>query len=127
MFDRAQAAQAANPAASVPFPKVDAPQDSGIATITYYPIYGKLNLFDMGVAHFDVYTLAGYGRMNLKDNTGLKSSTDVITAGGGLAVWLSQHFATRFEVRYETYKDLISTENRRENTVQGMGTLSILL
>ncbi len=127
MMQRAADAQAIDPASTVPFPRIDSPQDAGIVTFSYYPIYGKLNLFDMGVAHFDVYTIAGYGKMRLKDTLGNQSTTDVLTAGGGLAAWLSQHFAMRFEARYVTYNDLITTENRRENTVQGMLSIGVLL
>jgi len=122
-YDRASHAQSVDPASGTQFVGVDAPKDSGMLTASYAPIYGKLNLFDMGVAHFDVYTMVGYGKMRL-----LSGTSDTIAAGGGLAVWMSQHFSMRIEARYQTYKDLVGTPfQRRENTFQGMAGIGILL
>lgn len=80
-------------------PEMDYPKDQWMATLNYYPIYGKLNLFDKGIAHFDVYGLAGYGKINLKSG-----SKNTWTAGGGIGFWVSQHLTTRLEMRYQTYE-----------------------
>jgi outer membrane beta-barrel protein len=79
-------------------PEMDYPKDQVLATVSFYPIYGKLNLFNKGIAHFDVYALAGGGNINLR--SGSKST---LTAGGGVGFWVSQHLTTRFEMRYQTY------------------------
>lgn len=85
-------------------PEVDYPKDQTLATVAVYPIYGKLNMFNRGIAHFDVYALAGYGTLNLRSGT-----ASTWTAGGGLGFWISQHFTTRFEMRYQTYDTQRST------------------
>lgn len=79
-------------------PDVDYPISQNIALISWYPIYGKMNVLDKGVAHFDLYFLAGSGDIELKSGR-----TQTTTAGTGLGLWLSQHLTTRFEVRYQTY------------------------
>ncbi len=102
--------------------QIDAPEDVGILTMSYSPIYGKLNLFDMSVAHFDIYVLGGYGKMQLMSGT-----SDLYTAGVGTGIWVSQNFSARLEARYESYKDLIGIANRNQDNIQGMLALGILL
>lgn len=80
-------------------PELDYPKDQMLATVSWYPIYGKLNIFNKGIAHFDVYALAGGGNINLKSGT-----KTTLTAGGGVGFWVSQHLTTRFEMRYQTYE-----------------------
>jgi outer membrane beta-barrel protein len=79
-------------------PEIDYPKSQILATLNWYPIYGKLNVFDLGVVHFDVYTLAGAGKIDLKSG-----ATKTYTAGGGIGFWVSQHLSTRMEVRYQAY------------------------
>ncbi len=88
-----------NPDSNV-FDSTDYAKDTYMGVINWYPIYGKLNLFDLTVAQFDIYALAGYGQIQLASG-----STDTITAGGGVGIWLSQHFSTRLEARYQSYSD----------------------
>lgn len=121
-YDAAKAAQSNDPAASQKFAGIDYPEQVGLVTLSYSPIYGKLNLFDMSVAHFDIYTLVGYGKMQLQSG-----SSDVFTGGAGMGIWVTQNFATRIEGRYETYKDLIGFQDRTQNNVQGMVSIGILL
>lgn len=90
----------ADPYNNYQVPDLDHPIETGLAVVNFYPFYGKLNLMDLGVAHFDVYALAGYGKVNL--NSGY---ADTYTAGGGLGLWWSQHFTSRIEGRYQTYSD----------------------
>lgn len=80
-------------------PDIDAPKNEALALINFYPIYGKMNLYDLGVVHFDVYALAGYGRISL--NSG---NQDTWAAGGGIGFWFSQHLTTRLELYYQTYE-----------------------
>jgi outer membrane beta-barrel protein len=121
-YDRARAAQQNDPGSNQDFVGVDFPIDTGLFTVSYAPIYGKLNLFDVSVAHFDIYGLVGYGVMKL--NSG---NTDTYTAGIGSGIWLNQYFATRLEVRYQAYEDFIGTLNRKQNIIQGMFSIGILL
>lgn len=99
-------------------PAVDYPKNSTLGTISFYPIYGKLNFFDLGVVQFDLYMIGGAGQMVL--NSG---STSTWTGGGGVGIWLTNHLTSRFEVRYQSYQDQIYSGSRNENTV--ISTLSI--
>ena len=47
-----------------------------LAQVNWYPFYGKLNLYDLGVAHFDFYGIGGAGAVQLKSGT-----TGTYTAG----------------------------------------------
>jgi outer membrane beta-barrel protein len=98
--DRAEDDYRKNPGSpSAPVPSVDFPKDEAFASLYWYPIYGKMNLLDKGIAHFDIYALAGYGSVTLSSG-----SVPAYTGGGGFGIWWTQHFDTRLEMRYETYK-----------------------
>lgn len=79
-------------------PELDWPLQSYMAVANWYPVYGKMNLHDLGILHFDVYFLGGYGQVQLKSR-----NTDTWTAGGGLGMWFSQYLSGRVEVRYQNY------------------------
>lgn len=98
-------------------PLIDYPKYSGYVIGNWYPIYGKINLHDLGVAQYDIYTLGGVGQVTLKSG-----STTAFTAGGGIGFWLSQHLTSRFEVRYETFeaKRLAGQKERMNLTVLGI-------
>lgn len=99
MVNRAIDDYAANPKApTAPVPAMDYAKSETFALVNWYPIYGKLNLLDKGVAHFDVYGLAGYGQVVL--SSGPTKST---TAGLGVGLWWNRHFSSRFEMRYQNY------------------------
>lgn len=100
------------------FPDVfDYMTSTTMGTLTWYPIYGKINWFDLGVTQFDIYAIGGAGTTVLV-RTG---DAPTYTLGGGVAFWLSNHFSTRFELRYQTLEDqvissdLVSFSNRRLN------------
>ncbi len=80
-------------------PDIDYPRNSSMGFINIYPIYGKMNTLNMGITHFDLYLSGGYGTMNLRSG-----GVPTWSAGGGVGLWWSQHFSTRFEVRYQTYE-----------------------
>ena len=103
-------------------PDIDYPLQTLLGVVSWYPIYGKLNLFDASVVHFDVYTLAGYGTKWLQSG-----QAGTLTAGGGLGIWLSQYVAMRLEGRWENYQDQVYTGARTENTAVFTTTLGILL
>lgn len=99
MVDRAVAdfnADTENP--SSPYPEIDYVKDEALALLSWYPIYGKINLFEKSVVHFDVYALGGGGQVRLSSGP-----TTTYTAGGGIGFWISQHFSTRLEMRYQNY------------------------
>lgn len=97
-------------------PQIDFPKSELMALVNWYPIYGKMNLYDLGVAHFDIYALGGAGQIQL--NSG---STMTYTAGGGIGLWWSQHLTTRAELRYQTYEAQRYTGATRMNlTVAGI-------
>jgi outer membrane beta-barrel protein len=79
---------------------VDYPLTTVLGVINWYPLYGKLNLFDQGISQFDVYLVAGGGQV-VTENT----SSPAYTFGGGLSIWISKHFSTRLEVRYQKHQD----------------------
>ncbi|MEK6772916.1 MAG: outer membrane beta-barrel domain-containing protein [Bdellovibrionota bacterium] len=122
VYDRVQSCQAAGPGCTEKFPALDYPVQSTIATISYYPIYGKLNLFDAAVAHFDLYTSLGYGQIQL-----LSGTTNLTTAALGVGTWLSSRVTTRLEVRYHRYQDLLLTDKRQQSQVLAQASLGILI
>lgn len=107
-------------------PGVDYAKDSWLAVLNWYPMYGKMNLFDMGIAQFDIYMLGGAGQINLQSGT-----APLYTAGGGVGLWLTQHFSTRFEARWQGYQDKIydgvETTTRDINQTVLTATLGFLL
>lgn len=116
-FDAARAQQIAGSTAYT-VPEIDLPRSSMMGMVTYYPMYGKLNFFDLSVVQFDLYLTGGYGQMELKSG-----QSETWTAGGGIGFWLSQHFTTRFEIRHQAYQDQVYTGTR--NIGMMIGTLGI--
>lgn len=99
MIDRAMAdyeVNAENP--SEPYPQVDYAKNEIMGLVNWYPIYGKMNLYDKTVVHFDFYTLLGYGQIQLASG-----ASPTYTAGGGFGFWLTNNFSTRLEMRYQNY------------------------
>lgn len=69
-----------------------------LGLVNWYPLYGKFSVLDRQVVHFDFYTVAGAGQTTLRSGP-----TTTYTGGVGMGLWLTQHFTTRFEMRYQTY------------------------
>jgi len=80
-------------------PDLDYQKQSYMALINWYPIFGKMNLYDLGVVQFDVYALGGYGQVELKSGR-----TETWTAGGGVGLWFSQYISSRLELRYQSFE-----------------------
>ena len=80
-------------------PDIDYMRYSSYLISNWYPIYGKLNLYDIGIGHYDIYILSGIGRVWLR-----RGGAIGFIAGGGFAFWISDNISTRIEVKYETYK-----------------------
>ncbi len=83
-------------------PGVDYAKDTWMGVLNWYPVYGKMNLFDAGISQFDMYLLGGAGQINLSSGT-----APVYTAGGGVGIWFTQHFASRLEARWQGYTDSV--------------------
>ncbi len=99
MVDAAYADFLAHPKDSkYPIPEVDFQKNETLLLLNWYPIYGKMNLFESSIVQFDVYGLLGLGNVELK--SGRKNT---YTAGSGIGFWLSQKITTRLELRYEKY------------------------
>lgn len=103
-------------------PDIDYPLRSVIGVVNWYPMYGKTNFFDVGIAQFDLYLLAGAGQIELSSGW-----TSLMTGGAGIGLWLSQHVSARGEIRYQTYKDQIITGPRNIHAVVGSFGLGFLL
>ncbi len=121
-YDLAYTSQQQNSASTQRFAGVDFPLETQMATVSFYPIYGKMNLFDSAIAQFDLYTLFGYGKKKL--NSG---DTNVLAAGLGIGVWLNNYFTTRLEIRYENYKDLLNIEPRAQDSITAIASVGILV
>jgi outer membrane beta-barrel protein len=83
---------------------IDLPKSSLMGTVSYYPMYGKLNFFDLTVVQFDFYVLAGYGTMEMKSG-----NSATWTAGGGVGFWWNKYVSSRFEIRQQGYQDRVTT------------------
>ena len=121
VFDDAQARRAAGDN-NFRVPSVDYAKNSWVAVFNWYPIYGKMNLFDLGIAQFDIYALGGAGQINLQSG-----SSQVFTAGGGVGMWLNKHISSRLEARWQGYQDQVNQGSRQINqTILGL-TIGFLL
>lgn len=121
VFDQARAAYNAGGRSYI-IPDIDFPLNSALAVVNWYPVYGKTNLLDWGIAQFDMYLLAGAGQIQLSSgNTGL------YTAGAGVGIWMTKHLSARIELRYQNYKDQIITGSRNIQTTTGTVGLGIIL
>lgn len=102
IFDAAAAKQS-----GVSVPDVDFPLSTYMAVVNFYPVYGKVSWFESSVSQFDLYLLAGAGQVKLTSGT-----SAVYTAGVGMGVWWNSWFTSRFEARYQNYKDKVYTGER---------------
>jgi outer membrane beta-barrel protein len=103
-------------------PDIDYPLNSQLAIISWFPIYGKINMFDAGIAQFDMYLLAGGGQIKLSSG-----SAGLVTAGAGVGLWLNNYVTARAEIRYQAYKDQIITGSRDIQNVVGTFGLGLML
>lgn len=103
-------------------PDIDYPLQSAVAMVSFYPIYGKTNLFDRSIAQFDIYMTGGGGQIQLSSGW-----TSLLTAGAGVGVWMGQHLTLRTELRYQTYRDQLITGARTINGIIGTAGVGFLL
>jgi len=104
-------------------PEINFPLNSQMGTISWYPIYGKLNLFDQAVTQFDVYLMAGAGVIKLDS----AQNSSLVSAGTGIGLWLTNHFSTRFEIKYQSYKDNVYAIDPQINLMSMQFGLGFLL
>lgn len=81
-------------------PGIDWPLSTSLATISFYPLYGKMSWFDSNVSYFDFYVLAGAGTNQLRYGT-----VPLYTGGMGIGMWWTNHLSSRLEARYQQYDD----------------------
>lgn len=86
---------------------VDPAEETVLGTISFYPLYGKMNFFNRSIAQFDFYIIGGAGQTKLQSG-----NTPTYTAGGGLGIWMSQHISGRLEARWQGYQDQIGDQKR---------------
>jgi outer membrane immunogenic protein len=103
-------------------PDMDYPISSTMAVINFYPIYGKINTLNLGITQFDLYLLAGYGKLEL--SSGL---TDVYAGGLGVGIWWNQYLTTRIEGKYQGYQDKVYTGSRKLDTFVATGSIGVML
>lgn len=109
MVDQAIADYNKNPGSpTAPYPSIDFPKSQMMAFVNWYPLYGKLNLMDKGIAHFDLYGIMGAGQVQL--NSG---SATTYTGGLGVGFWINQHITSRMEMRYQTYSTKSFDETKK--------------
>lgn len=104
------------------FPKVNYVKDELMGLLNWYPIYGKINLLDKKVIHFDVYTLGGYGQIRME-----KGTSPTYTAGGGIGFWFTPHLTTRLEMRYQNYTAKIDDRDKNFDLTVGSVQMGWLL
>ena len=80
-------------------PDVDEPQRGYEVFANFSPIYGKINLLDMGVVQFDTYGIVSFGTLQLKSG-----NTQTYSVGAGFGLWFSQHLTSRLEIRQRFYE-----------------------
>ncbi len=104
-------------------PEIDFPVNSQLATVSWYPIYGKLNLFDQAVTQFDLYLMAGAGMIKLDSG----NQSTLTSIGGGAGFWFSQHIMARWELRYQGYKNKVYSSDPQVNSMAMHLSLGFLL
>ncbi len=120
VFDEAQQRQANGENFQVP--DLDYPIQTTMGFVNIYPIYGKLNFFNLGVSQFDLYLQLGYGKVQLSSTT-----ADTYSAGLGAGVWWSNYFTTRIEGKWQAYSDKVYTGARRLDLVVISGSFGVML
>ena len=96
-------------------PELNWAEESYVALLNWYPIYGKFKVLNSGIVHFDIYTHLAAGQIKLRFN-----DSELYQAGLGAGFWWSQHFTSRIEYKFSTYKTELY---KKEDSVQ-TGNLS---
>ncbi len=91
-------------------PELDQPSQGYMGVLSWYPMYGKINMANLGILHFDAYFSLGYGMMDLESG-----QSDSYSIGGGLGFWISQHLTSRIEIRQQFYDTVRFTGKQNMN------------
>lgn len=94
-------------------PEIDYPLNSQLGTLTWYPVYGKLNFFDQAITQFDLFLMAGAGVIKLE----AAPSSPLYSLGTGVGLWFTQHIMARGELRYQGYRDKAYSKDSQVNTM----------
>jgi outer membrane immunogenic protein len=121
IYDAEYACQQAG-ACGTKYPAVDFPLETKLVSVSFYPIYGKMNLFDSSIAQFDLFTSLGFGKKKLDSG-----ESDVYAASLGVGIWINNYVTARLEGRYEKYKDLLLTEKREQNAGSVVASLGVMI
>lgn len=124
MYDHASAQSANGDDYSIA--DVSYAKNTYLGTLSFYPIYGKMNLFDWAITQFDMYLMAGAGQVQLA-NRSSTWNTSTWTAGTGFGVWLTNWMTSRLEVRYQNYQDKISSGPRNLDLMIVTASIGFLL
>lgn len=99
VYDQAEAQINSSPS-DAKAPGIDWPMSTALATVSFYPLYGKMSWFDSNVSYFDMYVLLGGGVNQLRYGT-----VPVYTGGLGMGMWWTNNLSSRIEARYQEYND----------------------
>lgn len=80
-------------------PDMDYPKFSYAATASWYPSYGKLNLFNT-IMYFDLFVTSGLGKIILKHKP-----SSLLFLSFGSSLWLTKKWIARFEMQNKLYKE----------------------
>ena len=115
IFDVAAAKQAAG-ATDYVAPSIAFPIRTTMAVVNWYPIYGKVSWFESAVSQFDFYLIAGGGQIQYEylngPNEFIRGNSPIFTGGVGMGLWVNSWLTSRLEVRYQNYKDRVSSGER---------------
>jgi len=84
---------------SMQVPDIDFGKSESMVLLNWYPVYGKMNVFDKLITQFDLYAVLGYGQIEMSSG-----SKPTYTIGGGFGFWHTQKISSRIEMRYQNYK-----------------------
>ncbi|MCB9027407.1 MAG: outer membrane beta-barrel domain-containing protein [Bdellovibrionaceae bacterium] len=97
-------------------PEMNWLKQSYLATVNWYPIYGKFKFLNSGIVHFDIYTHLAIGQAELRFN-----DSPIYQLGLGTGFWWSQHLSSRLEYKFTTY----TADFYEKEQVQNMGNVSL--
>lgn len=74
------------------------------------PLYGKVNILDLGIVYVDIYGAAGFSRV--ETDQGAKTA---IAIGGGQRFYFAQRWSARLDFRDRTYIETRGGSSTRRN------------
>ncbi len=108
-------------------PDVAFPIRSYMAMVSWYPIYGKVSWFESAVSQFDFYVTAGGGQLQWLNGLNQTGDSPVYTGGVGMGLWANSWLTSRIEVRYQNYKDRVTSGERNVDSIIMQFGIGIML